>query len=112
MIGTNLMDFNYKKVDLQKHCQANAFQFINFDNNDNLYFVAMTGFKKLDKIIIENKSGTVIKTNILLDRTSYHDIHFMFSTKLFVSREGNVYNIIPLKDGFRFVKWHKTGEEK
>jgi hypothetical protein len=112
MRGTKLMDFDYNKVDLQKHCQANAFQFINYDNNDNLYFVALTGFKKLNKILIEKKSETVIKTNLLIDMGAYHGIAFMDGCNPFVSREGDVYNIIPLKDGFRFVKWHKIREEK
>lgn len=112
MIGTELMDFNYKKVDLQKHCKANAFLFRDFDKNGNLYFEALTGYKKLDKIIIEKQDGIVIKTNILIDRGAYHGIAFMDICIPFVSRDGNVYNIIPLKDGFRVLKWHKIREEK
>ena len=112
MRETKLMDFDYNKIDLQKHCEAIGFQFRNFDNRDNLYFEALTGFKKLDKIFIVSKNGDVIKTNILIDRCTYHDITFMDSTHSFISREGNVYNIIPLKDGFRFIKWYKTREER
>ena len=112
MRETKLMDYNYKKVDLQKHCDANAFLFRDFDKNGNLYFEALTGYKKLDKIIIIDKTSKIINTNILIDRCSYHEIGFMDVTKPFVSRSGNVYNIIPLKDGFRFIKWYKTGEEK
>ena len=109
---TKLMDFDYPKVNLQKYCDANAFHFRNFDSEQNLYFEALTGYNKLDKIIIVNQSGKVIKTNILIDIYSYHKIAFRYGTKPFVSRSGNVYNIIPLKDGFRFIKWYKIREEK
>ena len=106
------MDFDYPKVNLQKYCEANAFQFRNFDNKQNLYFEAYTGYKKLDKIIIVNQSGKVIRTNILTDKYSYHEIAFSNLPKLFVSRNGNIYNIIPLVDEFRFIKWYKIREEK
>ena len=112
MVGTKLMDFSYKKVDLKQYCDAIAFHFTNYDNHHNLYFEALTGYKIKNKIYIISSNGKVIETNILLDNAGYHEIFFSDTTNIFISRAGDVYNIIPLKDGFRFVKWHKIREEK
>ena len=112
MINDKLFDFSYPKVDLTPYCRALGFHFINYDANDNLYFLALTGYKIKNKIYIVTRDGKVIETNILLDRVSYHGIAFSNSVTIFVSRKGDIYNLIPLLDGVRFVKWHKIREEK
>ena len=112
MKKTKLMDFSYKKVDLSKYCKAIGFVFVNYDKNNNLYFQALIGNNVKDKIFIVTPEGKVIKTNILLDDAELHGMLYFDFTKIYISREGVIYNILPLVDGFRYVKWRKVREEK
>ena len=85
--------------------------FLNFDNNNCLYFNIYSNPLQDSKLGIITNKGKSIDTNVIFEHYTKYGLHFTGGIPIIVTQNGLIYQLIPKKEYIEIRKWHKVGEE-